>query len=199
MLFFYFQIDYLYTFDPAKIRLYNADIENAADLTSVSDSLLSSFVSSTTVSEYLFPEKRIIVDFVPLRLMQSNIELTGPKNFTEVYSDLLIEDKSGACKGLLSFGTCYRIQALPYRYEIDLYGADMNRFRTHIVKHLLRLKERVTGITAVALFLEDSFSSETVDKLLTEFGGTKRQTHDSTTSDKYYTHQYLYEKKLERN
>ena len=161
----------------------------------ISDSELSTYITSNKISKYLFPSDRLIVNFVPFRLIETNVKLIrDPMKFTEIFSDLSTENDS--CSGLLSFGIVYPIEAVPYRYEINMFGADLGSFNAHIIKHLQRLKNTSRGCSIVVVVLDERFPSAMVNSVLQDFGGLK-QTHPSVKSqDPYYTVEYLFEKTL---
>lgn len=165
------------------------------DLTLVDDDLLSEYIAATETSAYLFPDDRIIVEFIPFKPVLSNVPLLrGPEGFTEVFSDVRTEESQW--KGLLSFGTMYKIRAVSYKYAIDIYGSDIKSFERHVQRHMLRMHENAEGTIAIALYLDDCFPSEMVDTVLQRYDGVKTINPDPACRSGYNTQQLLFEKYL---
>ena len=134
----------------------------------VSDNLLAEYIISH--SAYLFPKGRIIIDFVSYLLLASNVPFMT-KPFTEVFSNIHFD--SGRHKGLLSFGTSFKVPAFASRYTIDVYGSDTGSFEKHVQKHLSRLKQKAGGTCAVLVFADESFPVEIIEEVLQKYGVIK--------------------------
>lgn len=118
--------------------------------------------------------------------------MTEPSEFLEVFSDMRTE--ADTYKGLLSFGSIYKVKAVPYKYSLDVYGTDSNSLKIHLVKHLMRMKQKATGTTVFVVTVDENFRSEIVEEILRQLGGTKAK--DDPYSG-YYTQQFLFEKTLQ--
>ena len=115
----------------------------------------------------------MIVDGVPYRMISANIQaMREPKAFTTIYSN--IKHSDGVCAGLLSFGLVCPIPKPEYKYVIDLFGTDHSSLRTHIMRHLLRLKEKTKGVTALLVFVPKEFDILYLDAVLERFGVSRQ-------------------------
>ena len=161
-------------------------------VTIVDDCLLTEYLTSQTTAKYLFPQDRFIINFMPYRLFASNVLLMSQlASFTEVFTDVHTESgkqKSGKHKGLLSFGSSYKIPAFSCLYIINIYGSDVSSFERHVKKHLSRLKQKTEDTAAVTLFVDETFPKEMIDELLQKYGAGKGQTSPR--------HQLLFEMQL---
>ena len=156
-------------------------------VTVVDDCLLTKYLTSQTTAKYLFPQDRVIINFMPYRLFASNVLLMSQlARFTEVFTDVHIE--SGKHKGLLSFGTSYKIPAFSCLYIINIYGSDISSFERHVKKHLSRLKQKTEDTAAVTLIVDETFPEEMIEELLQKYGAAKGQTSPR--------HQLLFEMQL---
>ena len=82
----------------------------------------------------------MIVDADPYKMIHRNIQsIRGPKEFKSIYSD--IKSDTDKCTGLLSVESVFPIPHPQYKYMLDILGSDTSSLKTHIVKHLIRLKE----------------------------------------------------------
>ena len=155
------------------MTLSEKDTRNTAKLNIVTDLHLSLFFKTKAIRDYISPSGRMIVDAVPYKMIQSNIQsIRGPKEFKSIYSD--IKSDTDKCTGLLSVGTVFPIPHPQYKYMLDIFGSDTSSLKTHIVKHLIRLKEKTKGITAMLVYVPDEFDLEKVDVIFQEFGIVRR-------------------------
>ena len=191
----FFQDAYMYSFESGRLHVSEYDVDTTTGLTAVTDDVLTTYINSEALSKYLFPHERVIVDFVPFRLMDSNIPfMSESSEFLEVFSDIRTED--GAYKGLLSFGSLYKVKTVPYRYALDVYGTDSNSLKSHTDKHLMRMKRKASVTTTLVVILDKTFKQETVEETLKQLGGT--QSNDDPDSG-YHYQQLLFEKNLQMN
>ena len=119
----------------------------------------------------------MLVDVVPYQMIDANIPfIMQPRQYMEVYSDIRIDGDN--CSGLLSFGLVFPIARPQYKYMLDIFGTDYDSLRRHIVKHLLRLNEKTTGITAMLIYVSDQFDIQKIDDVMNGFG-ISRHPHKS--------------------
>ena len=79
----------LYAVDVLNTKLYANDTEDAKTLKAVSQTNLPTYLSSQEIKEYVSPGGHMIVDFVPLKAVHSNIRnMTGPQEYTSIFSDI---------------------------------------------------------------------------------------------------------------
>ena len=163
----------------------------ASMLKTVSDIHLSLYFKSRVIRDYLSPEGRLLVDAVPYRMIDANIPfMIQPEKYTAIYSDLKVH--GGGCSGLLSFGLVFPIRRPQFNYVLNIFGSDTSTLRTHIVKHLLRLKDRTKEVTALVVFVPKSFDLHEVDKVFEDFGISRRP-HKSAYQQLKSNQIYAYE------
>ena len=126
--------------------------------------------------------------------MESNIPLIMNDKHTIAFSNL--ELNSSPCKGLLSFGTLYKVQRFSYQYTIDIYGSDQESVRLHVLRHLMELKHKATGSVCVLLPFQKELSPDHVDKICLKFRAKRENTPTSDDSGTWITCDFLFEKTL---
>ena len=183
-----------YFIDQKSIKLKDSDMNSAMKLTEVSDESFVSYIESQEISKYLFPHDRIIVNWIPFMVTKSNIPLMKSFKFTNVYSDVSIE--SGSCEGLLSTGTLYPVKEPSFLLNLEIYGRSWQSLRSHLVRHLMVLKEKTTGITNVLLFSDGGCPPEKIMEVFLELGSSRQEWRDSKNQNMVYSEQFLYEKDL---
>ena len=162
----------MYYFAGQGLRFLDEDIRNTNRLNIVSDIQLSQYFKSKEISQYISPGGRLIVDAVPYKLIEANIQsMVQPREFTVVYSD--IKEEADKCSGLLSFGLVFPTPQPQYKYVLDMFGSDTKSLRIHIVKHLLRLREKTDGVTAMLVFVPEELDIRLVDTVFEEYGITR--------------------------
>ena len=113
------------------------DIAAADTVLPIASDDVAKNINTEGIRNYLLPYKRIMVDIVPYTLMESNTirmqEISG--EHTRVFSDVTFGNNSA--KGILSFGTLFKAQKVSYVYGIEIYRADIDSTRKHIIKHML--------------------------------------------------------------
>ena len=172
-----YQID-----QPANLALLNADVEKVQQLIQVTDSQLAGYMRSETTTRYLFPRDRIVVNSVPYKVMESNIPaIREQKDFTVIYSDVKFNFLKDP-RGILSIGSLFPIPNAAHAYNIELYGsASQDSIRRHIVKHLLRLREKTSELTSVFVFVDEDFPFDILDNIMLDLGLQKKPWHTQMT------------------
>ena len=168
------------------------DISHAVRLSTVSDMNLSLSFKSKSTREYIAPSGRMLVDLVPYDMADFNIKsMQEPKEYKVIYSNIRVH--GSLYSGLLSIGTVFPISNPQYKYMLDIFGSDKASLRTHLIKHLMRLKDKTNGVTAVLVYLPDDFDLDMVDALFDEFG-INRKPYKSVKSPKLKSQQlYAFE------
>ena len=152
----------MYYFAGQGLSFSEKDQLYASKLKAITDLHLSLYFKSKVICDYIGPEGRLIVDLVPYKLTDVNIPLmTEPKEYSVIYSD--IHEDRGHCSGLLSVGMVYPVPRPQHKYSLEIFGKDVASLRLHIIKHLMRVKEKTTGMTAMLVYVPVTFDLETVD------------------------------------
>ena len=175
------------------VCISGSQLRKAITLVGVTEPLMSTYFNSRLVQDYLWPERRMIVDMVPLKTINSNLRyIKGPNGFPAVFSDIRTED--GRCCGLLSFGTVYEAQKHPYHVNIDIFGDDTRSLMEHIVRHLLVLKSKVKGEAVILVIVQVDFDMEKLDFVFESFGIKRKIWYDSTKPSYRYSQLFVYER-----
>ncbi|KAL3854453.1 hypothetical protein ACJMK2_013721 [Sinanodonta woodiana] len=128
---------------------------------------VKSYFDTESIRKYLFPEDRMIVEWVPYRLLSSNLALLDKKN-TVCVSDVKVDDE--IVSGLLSIGTFYKASRPGYAYCLDLYGTDMSSVRDHLLSHLGCIAKMLDDIVYVLVFVDNRCEKEKLSYVSAEFG-----------------------------
>ena len=178
-----------YPLDPEHLKIIQKNETAVQGPIVVTDDLLVSYIRSKTISQYLFPKNRIVVNSAPYRVLESNIPLLKEQgDMTVILSDVNTDSRS--TQGILSIGTIFPVRNPSYAFNIDIYGSDYPSIRAHIVKHLLRLKDIMPELTSIYVYVDEDFPFEVIDKIFLEFG-------ISRTLFRVFTKRYVYEKLLQ--
>ena len=182
----------LYCVDVLTTTLNDKDKSGAMELRTVIEADISTYFSSEKTKDYISAEGHMIIDMVPLRMMPSNIPyMTGPKGFTAVYSDIRIEDDQ--CRGLLSFGTVFPVKKPPFHYNLDIFGSDTLTLKEHIVRHLMFMRPKITGVVGILAMVQEDFDMQHLDKVFEDFGVKRKIWYDSTFPNLKYSQLFLFE------
>ena len=182
--------------DRTNLSLSEADIQRTNQLTVVSEETLSQYFRSPRIKDYLCPHGRMIVDLVPLKMIDSNIiYMKGTKPYTAVFTD--IRDESGICSGLLSFGTVFQDKRSNFHYNLDIFGTNTNTLKQHIVMHVLEMRSKVKkGVARFMAMVEEEFNLQSLDSVFGEFGVHRAVWYSSVYPHLKYTKIFLYERDL---
>ena len=182
----------LYCVDVPNTVISDSDQSGAMTLQAATEADISSYFSSEKIRTYLSAEGHMIIDMVPLRMIQSNIKyMTGPKGLTAIYTDLRIENDQ--CRGLLSFGTVFPVINPPFHYNLDIFGSDTSTLKEHIVRHLMFMQPKVTDVVGVLIMAQEDFDMQQLDKVFEDFGVQRKIWFDSTYPTLKYSKLFLYE------
>ena len=175
------------------VCISEAQLRKAMTLTCVTEPVIATYFNSRFVQDYLWPERRMIVDMVPLKTINSNLRyIKGPNGFPAVFSD--IRSENGKCCGLLSFGTVYGAQKHPNHINIDIFGDDTRSLMKHIVRHFLVMKSKVKGEAAILVIVQEDFDMEKLDFVFESFGIKRKIWYDSTKPRYRYSQLFVYKR-----
>ncbi|KAK3595357.1 hypothetical protein CHS0354_008780, partial [Potamilus streckersoni] len=150
---------------------------------------VAEYFDTDVIRKYLFPEERIIVNWVPYRLLPSNIALLDEKN-TVCVSDVKVSDR--IVSGLLSIGTFYTVRQPRYAYTLDIYGTNGNRVRYHLLFHLGFIANKLKDLACLSIVVDKQLDKQTLFDIIAEFGLIKWIASDGPTK----TLQYFLESNL---
>ncbi|XP_045202043.2 uncharacterized protein LOC123555500 [Mercenaria mercenaria] len=193
----------------SKLKSHTADY---ATKTKVIDNIPADFLSPP-YSNYLFPEGRVILDWVPFRFLQTNIPLLKGRN-TVFISDVAhaVETKSEKensetdthqetpvadnMQGLLSACTLIRTHhCFDVCCIVDMFGNDIRSLSDHIIVHLQRIHDTdLENINLIIVTSKGACESCLLDKIIEPFE-IERVT--SGPRKEYCTEQHVYEKEIE--
>ncbi|KAL3854434.1 hypothetical protein ACJMK2_013704 [Sinanodonta woodiana] len=158
------------TRDLVKFVVSPSDLNEYTDLLphkNISVYQVKSYFDTESIRKYLFPEDRMIVEWVPYRLLSSNLALLDKKN-TVCVSDVKVDDE--IVSGLLSIGTYYKASRPGYVYCLDLYGTDMSSVRDHLLSHLGCIAKMLDDIVYVLVFVDNRCEKEKLSYVSAELG-----------------------------
>lgn len=171
-------------------------------ITIVSDNLLETYISSSNIKIYLFPQDRIIVDYLPCKLLTSNIPfMKGPGDSTSRVSDVSVSKDH--CTGLLTCGTIYSCKENTILHcTLEFYGTDPSSINKHVVKHMSVAKHKAAAaelakaVARFALSVDKEIADEVVDNVFIEHGAERLCWKDPQMSKEIYIENFLFEKDL---
>ena len=150
-------------------KIQEPDIANADTVLPIAFDDVAKYINTEGIRNYLFPYKRILVDMVPYKLMESNTirmkEISG--EHTRVFSD--VTDGYGEANGILSFGTLFKAQKVSYVYGIEIYGTDIDSIKKHIIKHMLALKKSTSGSVFMMFFIQENLPGNAINDVCFQF------------------------------
>ena len=113
----------------------------------------NSLFSSPETCKYLFPHNTIVVDWVPLKLLPTNI------NYILSSTSLALASRSPNCSwndvsySLLTIGSyymCFNCIA----YQLDVYGTDVTQLHRHLLAHVENIVTLTANETCETAWLE---------------------------------------------
>jgi len=159
---------------PSEVRVSDSATTRLEDANA---SVLKEVFASKQLTKYLFPMDRIVVAWVPHKVIPENIPLLF-WNDNEMLTDVTVDD-TGNVKGLLTSLTSYPCSKPEYCLHLDVYGSDMTTLKWHLRQHLLRLSRSIQGSAFMYAFCEPSFDIRTnIDGILHELGMDNNLTSD---------------------
>ena len=168
-LFFLLQSNLVYILHQENKKIQESDVAAADTVLPIAFGDVAKYINTEGIRNYLFPYKRILVDMVPYKLMESNTtrmqELSG--EHTRVFSD--VTDGNDGTKGILSFGTLFKAQKVSYVYGIEIYGTDIDSIRKHIIKHMLALKKSTSGSVFMMFFIQENLPGNALNNACFQF------------------------------
>ena len=172
------------------------------DIATVPDDLLATYIRSSSIKQYLFPQDRVIADYLPCKLLESNIRfMKGPEDFTTRLSD--VHTDGDHCTGLLSFGTVYPCKENTILHcTLEIYGRSEASFRKHVTKHLSIVKQKAVkagiqkAMVRFATTIEKEMSVEELTKAFNELNVNRLTWKDFNLPQEMYVESFSWEKSL---
>ncbi|XP_053403079.1 uncharacterized protein LOC123555941 [Mercenaria mercenaria] len=183
------------------LETYISDITGIDEILQKLEGIPAAYLSEP-YSNYLFPEGRIIVDLVPMRLIESNLKLLS-RGSTVFVSDVHINPSecnkltlldNPQVKGILTASSAYCTRDFTEMVLIlDVFGRDLSNFNSHVACHLKRLSESTPQQVNFIIFSSKGCDSSVVDYTLGQFG-IKKLTEGQRLED--YVKLEVYERAL---
>ncbi|XP_046557818.1 histidine N-acetyltransferase-like [Haliotis rubra] len=123
-----------------------------------SEDLLDLFASEGS-SKSLFPANKIVIDWIPLRFLPSNM-----KYILEPEALCLRSKGSNGETTLLTFGTPSNCE-LGVRYSMDIFGDDVTDFPYHVIRHMRHVGTLTKGYVFLQMGIEEKFKEIAVNVL----------------------------------
>ncbi|VDI46700.1 Hypothetical predicted protein [Mytilus galloprovincialis] len=130
----------------------------------IDESELANILTNQQVCCHLFPEGRVIVDWVPYRLIKSNASLIKTIRTTVIGSNLKNDTR------ILTFANYFNALA-GLICNIEVYGRVGETLAEHIYLHLRELISKViTGKVIIRCFFQQETNSNFITSLMNRFG-----------------------------
>lgn len=132
---------------------------------------------SKPLTQYLFPNDRIVISWLSFKPTLSNVPLLFWHDEV-MFSDLKESGKMDANdngKGLLSSSSYFPVASSQWVCNIDIFGNDILNLEYHFLAHLNNLENRARSGDKVCLYFcsEDGLSlAESIKDLLKRYGVT---------------------------
>lgn len=148
--------------------------KNIHPLTEATPNHFDWILQSKELTNYLFPVNRIVMSWLPVKPLTSNISLLffhGEIMFTDLEVNSA-NDNSNALGGLLTSFSFFPVSLSQYVLNIDVFGKDTTTIDQHVLAHLTNLKKTVqTGKVCLYICSEEGlFIKEQVENLLHQQG-----------------------------
>ena len=185
-----------FLFDAKSVSLTATEETTAPSLEELDNDRLAEYMESKEKSKYLFPHDRIIVNWVPFKLLKSNIPfMRGPNETTNMFSDVQT-DHTNTYKGIVSTATFYPCPNPQNLCNLEIYGTNFQSLREHLVRHIMILQKQTKGVTHLLLFGHQGFPVEDAVKFFSEHGVSQYAWCDSEHPKRMYSEQILFERDL---
>ena len=153
-----------------------------SDLTTSTASDIEYLMSSRPHREYIFPNDRIIVNWVPYKLLSSNIPYfshTGAvtRIVTNALSDI------GECKGLMSISTLFKCRNQKFACILDIYGTDSKCIKDHLLVHFRHVHATTDNETSLSIFTAPTIDTNYVMQIVKEIGVAESKINPDLFSD----------------
>lgn len=123
---------------------------------------LRSIFGQKRVCQHLFPEDRVVVDWMPYRPMESNAELIMTKRTTAIMSGNSVDTL------LLTFGNFFHAP-VGCVYNIEVYGLT-DRSEDHLVEHFKNIVARaVTDNIVIRCFAREKSKWDKINDVMKKF------------------------------
>ncbi|XP_041361682.1 histidine N-acetyltransferase-like [Gigantopelta aegis] len=120
--------------------------------------------SSPATCKYLFPHNKIVVDWVPLKLLSTNISYILSSTslaLASLSSDCLWND---VIYSLLTIGSYYMCSSC-IAYQLDVFGSDVTYLRHHLMAHVQNIVRLTANENCGTVWLE-IYTNGDVDRSL---------------------------------
>lgn len=124
-------------------------------LTTPSTDNIAYMMSSKSYKEYLFPNDRIVVHWVPYKLLPSNIPFFSHNGAVTMIAANVLND-IGARKGLLSISKLHKCRKPMFYSILDIYGTDFSCLKDHFLFHLRKMHKVTDSEIAMRIYVEPS-------------------------------------------
>ncbi|XP_052796124.1 histidine N-acetyltransferase-like isoform X1 [Mya arenaria] len=153
------------------------------------------YMTTPVTSGYLFPAGRVIIDWVPFRLLPENFPVleSFEGNKCRIFSSMTPITPTN---GLVTINTMYKTSQLKYHCNIDIYGTKVDSLKDHMLQNLTQIKEADCDTTSLIVYTPMDFDTEYLDKLFIEFGLPRNDWIFESLPSENVLELYLYEKSI---
>ncbi|KAL3854096.1 hypothetical protein ACJMK2_013375 [Sinanodonta woodiana] len=170
-------------------QLISSELPNNRPLMNMPIHGVANYFDTEAVRKYLFPEDRIVINWIPYRLLPSNLALPECNN-TVCASDVQVCNRM--VSGLLSIATFYTIRRPRYACTLDLYGSDVSSVRYHLIYHLKFIVNELKDLACLSIVVDKQLDKQKLVDVIAEF----RLIQLTDSDDPSKTLQYFLERNL---
>lgn len=136
-------------------------------ISDVSNDALEDIVTCGPLSQTLFPDRKLLIDYVPYECCRENISVLMGKN-TKFYSSA--RTTFHGVRGLFSAGSSFRCKRPPESYTVDIFGTDHADLENHLIFHLVKAFGRTRGEFCLQIFVEKGYIAQKLCQILIKLG-----------------------------
>ncbi|KAL3854204.1 hypothetical protein ACJMK2_013482 [Sinanodonta woodiana] len=151
-------------------QLISSELPKSHPLKNMPIHVVAEYFDTEVVRKYLFPEDRIVINWIPYRLLPSNLALLECEN-TVCVSDVQVCNRM--VSGLLSIATFYTIRRPRYAYTLDLYGSDVSSVRHHLLYHLKFIANELKDLACLSIVVGKQLDKQKLFDVIAECGLNK--------------------------
>ncbi|KAL3854206.1 hypothetical protein ACJMK2_013484 [Sinanodonta woodiana] len=165
-------------------QLINSELPNNRPLKNMPIHGVAEYFDTEVIRKHLFPEDRIVINWIPYRLLPSNLSLLECEN-TVCASDVQVCNR--IVSGLLSIATFYTIRRPRYAYSLDLYGSDISSVRYHLLYHLKFIANELKDLACLSIVVGKELDKQKLLDVIAECGLIKlTDSGDPSKTLQYY-------------
>ena len=163
---FYFQLHYAGIITDEVREEVSKFYTDMHGLEKIDENELEKYFLTVKLRQYLFPSRRLLLDYVPYDIIKQNIPLLKGRN-VEFFSDVKLNGND--VTGLLTAGSSYKCNNPPQSYTIDVFGSDENNLEKHVAFHIKRAIKLSQEPICLQIFITKGHIAEELCRVLRKY------------------------------